>query len=102
MWETVEMETIPLIPDGIKKWNWGAFLIPWLWGIGNKSYKALYCFIPLFNIYWAFICGIKGNEWAWTNNKWESIEQFHNTQKKWTIIILLLALILTFTAYFYD
>ncbi|MCL2475474.1 MAG: hypothetical protein FWF37_05105 [Chloroflexi bacterium] len=27
--------------------------------------------------------GIFGNEWAWKNKKWDSVEHFQNTQKTW-------------------
>ena len=44
------------VPAEIKKWNWGAFMMNIMWGIGNKSYLTLLCLIPLFNIVWIFIC----------------------------------------------
>ncbi len=25
------------IPDGIKGWSWGAFLLSWIWAIGNRT-----------------------------------------------------------------
>jgi len=31
------------------------------------------------------VLGIKGNEWAWRNKKWESIEHFKSVQKKWSV-----------------
>ena len=86
----------------IKKWNWGAFWLPWIWGIANKSYLSLFAFIPYFNIIWQFVCGYKGNEWAWKNKNWESVETFHNYQKKWAIagnILVALALIISLILY---
>lgn len=82
-------------PQELQKFNWGAFFLTWIWGIGNKSYIALWALlscivsaIPLigvlaigFNIW----LGIKGNEYAWQNKNWESVEQFNNVQKKWVI-----------------
>lgn len=50
------------VPEEIKKWNWGAFSLNILWGIGNKTYLPLLCLIPFFNLVWIFVCGIKGNE----------------------------------------
>lgn len=29
--------------------------------------------------------GLKGNEWAWRNRRWSSVEQFKNHQRKWAI-----------------
>lgn len=71
------------IPSSIKRWSWGAFFLNWIWGIGNKSYLTLLTFIPVFGIVWVFVCGAKGNEWAWKNKQWRSIEHFHETQKTW-------------------
>lgn len=79
-----------------KKFNWGAFLLTWIWGLGNRSFITLIIFplsflgmIPLVGWIIPLACniwfGIKGNEWAWQNKRWESIEQFHEVQKKWVI-----------------
>ncbi|CAI3639112.1 ribonuclease G [Clostridium neonatale] len=68
------------VPSEIKKWNWGAFMMNIMWGIGNKSYLTLLCLIPLFNIIWIFVCGAKGNEWAWKNGNYSSPEEFFLVQ----------------------
>jgi len=73
------------IPNEIRKWNWGAFLLSWIWGIRNKSYWTFLALIPYFGYLWIFVCGVKGNEWAWKNQKWESVEQFNNVQKTWAM-----------------
>ncbi len=73
------------VPEEIKKWNWGAFFLSWIWGIGNKTYIALLCLIPYVGFVMAIVLGVKGNEWAWRNKQWESIEQFQRVQKKWAI-----------------
>ena len=31
------------------------------------------------------ILGIFGNQWAWQHKRWDSIESFKKTQRKWTI-----------------
>ncbi|MEI8129751.1 MAG: hypothetical protein WCG95_09080 [bacterium] len=74
------------IPVEIRGWNWGAFFLTWIWGIGNKSYLSLWAFIPYFNFIWGFVCGAKGNEWAWKNKKWTNVEEFNKAQKKWVIV----------------
>ena len=38
--------TDAVIPEGVKGWSWGAFLLNWIWAIGNKSYIGLLCLIP--------------------------------------------------------
>jgi hypothetical protein len=77
--------TETVIPQEIKGWSWGAFLLSWIWGIGNRTYIAFLCFVPVLNLVMIFILGAKGNEWAWRNKHWESVEAFKRTQKKWMI-----------------
>jgi hypothetical protein len=62
------------IPDGIKGWSWGAFLLSGIWAIGNKTWIGLLAFVPYFGILMAFVLGFKGREWAWENNQWDSVE----------------------------
>lgn len=88
------------------KFNWGACLLTWVWGIGNKTYITLLIllvgcayFIPVAG--WAVTLamqiwfGVKGNEWAWQNKRFESIEAFHNYQKKWTVAGTIIYLAIT-------
>ena len=72
-----------VVPPDIKGWNWGAFMLNWIWGIGNSTYIAFLMFVPVVNIVMIFILGAKGNEWAWRNRIWRDIEHFKQTQRKW-------------------
>lgn len=74
---------VDVVPSEIKKWNWGAFTFNAFWGIGNYSYLPLLCFIPIFNLVWMFVCGFKGNEWAWKSGKFSNAEDFLATQATW-------------------
>ena len=94
------------VPENVSdKFNWGAFLLTWIWGLGNKTYITLLiivlAFIPFVNLVSGIAqlalsiwFGIKGNEWAWQNKKFASIEAFHEYQKKWAIAGTILAIIL--------
>jgi hypothetical protein len=89
-----------VIPPEIKGWNWGAFLLNWIWGIGNSTFIALLMFVPFVNIVMFFMLGAKGNEWAWRNRTWRDIEHFKQTQKKWRnagLIVLFVVFPLFFT-----
>ena len=68
----------------VNRWNWGAFFMSWIWGLGNRTYIALLSIIPVVNIVMAFILGAKGSQWAWKNKKWESEGQFIRVQGLWT------------------
>jgi hypothetical protein len=72
------------LPAAVKKWNWGAFFMTWIWGLGNKTYIALLCLIPVVNLVMMFVLGAMGSRWAWKNKKWESADQFTRTQRLWT------------------
>ncbi|MAU01162.1 MAG: ribonuclease G [Anaerolineaceae bacterium] len=81
------------IPEEIKgKWNWGAFLLSGIWGIGNNAWIALTLaliaspflfFFPLVSMGAFLFLGWKGNEWAWRSKQWDSVEHFQKVQKKW-------------------
>ncbi|HAZ46301.1 MAG TPA: serine/threonine protein kinase, partial [Cyanobacteria bacterium UBA11371] len=73
------------IPDEIKGWNWGAFLMPWLWPFTNKVWIGLLCLMPYVGWIMGFVLGAKGNEWAWKSRKWRSIDQFKAHQRGWAI-----------------
>lgn len=76
--------TKTIVPNEIKGWNWGAFLFSWIWAIVNKTYRGLFCLIPIFGIYYCFVLGRKGNEWSWQNNQWNSIQEFKKVQSTWS------------------
>jgi len=93
-----------VIPVELKGWNWGAFLMNWVWGIFNKTYIALLTFIPLVGMFMPFVLGFKGNAWAWRNKKWDSIEHFRKVQRKWAmwgVIMLIFSLVVSAGSVFF-
>jgi hypothetical protein len=75
------------------KWNWGAFMYNWIWGCGNGAYLSLLSLIPIFNIVWIFVCGARGNVWAWKSGKFKDLDTFLTTQRTWNIAGLITFLI---------
>lgn len=74
------------VPAEIDRWNWGAFLLNWIWGIGNNTFIALLTLIPFFGTFiMPFVLGAKGSKWAWRNGRWESLEHFKRVQRLWAI-----------------
>jgi hypothetical protein len=73
------------VPTDIRRWNWGAFLLNWVWGIGNNTWIALLCFVPGVGFVMPFVLGFKGNEWAWRNARWDSVGHFQRVQRGWAI-----------------
>lgn len=71
-------------PEIAGGFNWGAFWWTWIWGIAHNVWIALLSFVapwPVMNI----ILGLKGNEWAWQNRRFDSVEQFRATQAAWAL-----------------
>jgi cytochrome oxidase complex assembly protein 1 len=73
------------VPAEIDRWNWGAFLLNWIWGLGNGTYIALLMFVPLVNVVMPFVLGAKGSAWAWRNERWRDVDHFRRVQRTWAI-----------------
>lgn len=87
------------IPTEIKGWNWGAFLLGFLWAIDNRVWVGMLCIIPYVGFLMAIILGFKGNAWAWKSRKWSSVTKFKSRQRKWAIagiIVVVLFFIIGF------
>ncbi|AFZ21436.1 serine/threonine protein kinase [Allocoleopsis franciscana] len=73
------------VPNEIKGWNWGAFLMPWFWPFTNQVWIGLFSYVPNCQLIMALALGAKGNEWAWKSRRWRSIEQFKAHQRRWVV-----------------
>jgi hypothetical protein len=78
-----QVSTQSEVPQEVKGLNWGAFFLTWIWGIGNRVWISLLALIPVVNIVMRFVLLFKGNEWAWKNKQWESVEHFKRVQRIW-------------------
>lgn len=71
------------------KFNWGAFLLGWIWGLFNKSYITLVqipvAFIPYIggwlSLGLAIFFGIRGNKWSLEKKQFKSSIDFTIYQK---------------------
>jgi hypothetical protein len=73
------------MPAELDRWNWGAFLLNWIWGVGNNTFIALLMFVPLVGLVMPFVLGAKGSRWAWRNGRWDSVAHFKRVQRLWAI-----------------
>lgn len=73
------------IPPEIDRWNWGAFLLNWIWGVGNNTFIALLTLVPIVGLVMLFVLGAKGSRWAWRNGRWDSVEHFKRVQRLWAM-----------------
>jgi len=88
------------VPAEVRGWSWAAFLMNWIWAIPHRAWLGLGLSLGgglgdwglwyLFHLHWSplsliawIVCGIKGNEWAWQNRRWESTQEFRDTQRVW-------------------
>ena len=79
--------------NGIEtKFNWGAFVSPFSFGIAHKTYLgllSLLAIIPIigwiFGIVWAFVFGFNGEKWALENaaNQYRDNEEFRKVMSPW-------------------
>lgn len=85
----------------MSKWNWGAFFLPGIWGLLNGCWWLfLLQMIPI-PLAIQIIAGLKGNEWAWNNKQWSSIQDFESTQDAWSKAGLILFCVGLITSFFY-
>ena len=86
----------------LDRWNWGAFLLNWIWGVGNNTYIALLMFVPFVGLVMPFVLGAKGSRWAWRNGRWDSVEHFKRVQRLWAIwgVVILICFLVLFGGLF--
>lgn len=89
------------IPKELNEFNWGAFLLTFIWGVKHKAWITLlaipliYFQLPL-GLNWLlltglqFYCGFKGNMWAYQVDWWMSPKDFRQNQMRWAIIAIIL------------
>lgn len=65
------------------KWNWGAFMMPLQFGIGNKAYLCLLALIPILSFIWIFVAGAKGAKWAFESGDFDTVKEFNASMKTW-------------------
>ena len=86
------------IPSEIEKFNWGAFLLNWIWGIMHKKYITLLyfpaCIIPIIGpLAISIWFGVQGNKWAWNSKTWNSVQEFNENQQNWVRIWIILSIL---------
>ena len=79
------MDNNQALYNDFNKWNWGAFGLGWIWGVGNNCYLALLQFvpIPLMAIVIRIILGIYGTRWAYENGEIKDVNTFFAIQNSW-------------------
>lgn len=76
-------DTFPDEPAPVHGWSWGAFVLTAPFGIGNGVYLSLLSLIPIFSLFWSFVCGAKGYEWAQNSGTYNTVEEFNAAMGSW-------------------
>ena len=63
-------------------WNWGAFMFSIFFGFATKAWLCFLTLVPLVNIVWPFVCGAKGEKWAWETGEYD-FNAFQVMVKSW-------------------
>ena len=80
--EEVQEET----PQCLRRFNAGAFVFSWIWGICNGVWLSLLCFIPVVGWLLRIMLGFSGNELAWEKQKKRRTSaKFDKRQGRWSI-----------------
>lgn len=82
----------------LEKWNWGGFLTTWMWAVANRIYWPMFIIPVVFIPYLGQIAllvlsvylGYYGSKIAWAKGKYRDFSAFVNSQKKWSIIGVLI------------
>lgn len=74
-----------VVPQEIQGLNWGGFFWNWIWAIFNNAGIVWILVGLFFSPVASIFLLIKGNELAWQNKQWASVEAFKATQRKWAI-----------------
>ncbi len=89
------------MPSELKEFNWGAFLLTFIWGIKHKAWITLLG-IPLIwfqlplGLNWILYtilqlyAGFNGNMWAYQVDWWSTPNDFRKIQARWAIAAILL------------
>jgi hypothetical protein len=80
---TSGMGATSTVPKEVKGWSCGAFFLGAAWGVPNKVWSSLFGLLPIACFFMPFLLGARGNEWAWQSRKWESVDHFRRSQRKW-------------------
>lgn len=84
-------------PAGVAAWSWGAFLLSWIWAIGNRTWWGLFGLVPGVGLVVRVLLGMNGRRWAWQNRRWDSVAHFNRVQRRWSVAGVLLSLALAGT-----
>ena len=86
------------------KWNWGAFALTIAFASGNKAYLGLLGLVPFLNLFWVFVAGFKGEDWARDANTYGSEAEFRAVMDSWNragFVMFIISIIVAVLAFLF-
>lgn len=87
------------LPAAYRKFNWGAFMFTWIWGLNHKKPELLGLiglgligrvlpdsisyFLSAISLGLSIWIGTQGNEWAWKSGRFSSPDEMQRCQTTW-------------------
>ena len=72
-----------------RRWNWGACLLPALWGAFNGVWWPLIILplhsIPIVRLVVMIVMGVNGGRKAWERKEWQGVKHYMSVQHNWAI-----------------
>lgn len=85
-----------------EEFNWGGFLIPQIWCIGNGVPIGYLSYVPILAPFVAIYLGFNGSKLAYERQSWKysNLDEFYKVQRRWTIAgIIIVLLTISFFAF---
>ena len=83
--EFTGLERRAAVPDGVRGFSWGGFVLGPFWSVGNRVWIGLLALVPGLGQLVSVWLGFHGRELAWRRGRWASVAAFQATQRKWSV-----------------
>jgi hypothetical protein len=83
--EFTSLDRRRVVPDGVRGFSWGAFVLGPFWSVGNRVWVGLWALVPGLGQLVSVWLGFHGRELAWQRGRWADVQSFQAAQRKWSI-----------------
>lgn len=83
--EFTSLDRRRVVPEGVRGFSWGAFVLGPFWSVGNRVWVGLWALVPGLGQLVSVWLGFHGRELAWQRGRWADVRSFQAAQRKWSI-----------------
>lgn len=83
--EFTSLDRRRVVPEGVRGFSWGAFVLGPFWSVGNRVWVGLLALVPGLGQLVSVWLGFHGRELAWQRGRWADVPSFQAAQRKWSI-----------------